>query len=320
MQQPFYTKFITVTNHIPFDLDKEDQDPSFKTTNTSDQTINNYFETAHYLDEALREFFDYLKSSGLYKNTMVVIYGDHYGLSNSENETLAPIIGESSDTWNTYNNVQMQRVPFMIHANNLKGKINHEIAGEIDVLPTLLHLLGINTKEYVQFGSDMLSQNRQNWIVFRNGTIVSKKYVIVGAKGIKGTVYNRKNGKQIINFTPQEKKEITELAQKAKDSLHYSDLLNNHNLLRFYTPTGFVPTDPTQFNYSENYQKMLEIRKELASNSTSLYSKHHGTTTNLYRTNAPELKNRTQDITQVSQDIKNVTTKNSQSSSSNTTK
>lgn len=320
MQQPFYTKFITVTNHIPFDLDKEDQDSSFKTTNTSDQTINNYFETAHYLDEALREFFDYLKSSGLYKNTMVVIYGDHYGLSNSENETLAPIIGESSDTWNTYNNVQMQRVPFMIHANNLKGKINHEIAGEIDVLPTLLHLLGINTKEYVQFGSDMLSQNRQNWIVFRNGTIVSEKYVIVGAKGIKGTVYNRKNGKQIINFTSQEKKEITELAQKAKDSLHYSDLLNNHNLLRFYTPTGFVPTDPTQFNYSENYQKMLEIRKELASNSTSLYSKHHGTTTNLYRTNAPELKNRTQDITQVSQDIKNVTTKNSQSSSSNTIK
>ena len=97
-------------------------------------------------------------------------------------------------------------------------------------------------------------------------------------------------------------------------------MLNNHNLLRFYTPTGFVPTDPTQFNYSENYQKMLEIRKELASNSTSLYSKHHGTTTNLYRTNAPELKNRTQDITQVSQDIKNVTTKNSQSSSSNTIK
>ena len=283
MQQPFYTKFITVTNHIPFDLDKEDQDPNFKTTNTTDQTINNYFVTAHYLDEAIREFFNYLKSSGLYKNTMVVIYGDHYGLSNSENETLAPIIGESSDTWNTYNNVQMQRVPFMIHANNLKGQINHEIGGEIDVLPTLLHLLGVNTKGYAQFGEDLLSKNRQNWVVFRNGTIVSEKYVIVGAKGIKGTVYNRENGKQIINFTPQEKKEIAELAKKGKDALHYSDLLNNHNLLRFYTPAGFVPADPTQFNYSENYQKMLEIIKELASKSTSLYSKHHGSTSLSYK-------------------------------------
>ena len=307
MQQPFYAKFITVTNHIPFTLDKEDQDPNFKTTKTSDQTINNYFETAHYLDEAVREFFSYLKSSGLYKNSMVVIYGDHYGLSNSENETLAPIIGESSDTWNTYNNVQMQRVPFMIHANNLKGKISNEIGGEIDVLPTLLHLLGINNKNYVQFGSDLLSKKRPDWIVFRNGTIVSQKYIIVGGKGIKGTVYNRLNGKQIINFTPQEKREIAELAKKGKDSLHYSDLLNNHNLLRFYTPTGFTPVDPTQFDYALNYQKMIQIKKELGSRSTSLYSQHHGTTTKLYRTDAPELIGRKKDITQVADDIKNNT-------------
>lgn len=315
MQQPFYTKFITVTNHIPFNLDKEDQDPNFKTTNTTDQTINNYFVTAHYLDEAIHEFFNYLKSSGLYKNTMVVIYGDHYGLSNSENETLAPIIGESSDTWNTYNNVQMQRVPFMIHANNLKGQINHEVGGEIDVLPTLLHLLGVNTKDYVQFGNDLLSPHRQNWVVFRNGTIVSSKYVIVGAKGIKGTVYDRKNGKQIINFTPQEKREIAELAKKGKDSLHYSDLLNNHNLLRFYTPKGFIPVDPDQFNYSENYQRMITIRQQLEGHSTSLYSRHHGSTTGLYRTSAPELKGRQEEIDQVSEEVKNNSSKNSATSS-----
>lgn len=316
MQQPFYTKFITVTNHIPFNLDKEDQDPNFKTTNTTDQTINNYFVTAHYLDEAIYEFFNYLKSSGLYKNTMVVIYGDHYGLSNSENETLAPVIGESSDTWNTYNNVQMQRVPFMIYANNLKGQINHEVGGEIDALPTLLHLLGVNTKDYVQFGNDLLSPHRQNWVVFRNGTIVSSKYVIVGAKGIKGTVYDRKNGKQIINFTPQEKKEIAELAKKGKDSLHYSDLLNNHNLLRFYTPKGFIPVDPDQFNYSENYQRMITIRQQLRGHSTSLYSRHHGSTTGLYRTSAPELKGRQEEIDRVSEEVKNNSSKNSATSSS----
>ncbi|MBW8008950.1 LTA synthase family protein [Lactobacillus helveticus] len=304
MQQPFYAKFITVTNHIPFELDKEDRDPNFQTTKTRDQTINNYFETAHYLDEAVHEFFNYLKASGLYKNSMIVIYGDHYGLSNSENETLAPIINESADTWNTYNNVQMQRVPFMIHANNLKGKISHEIAGEIDVLPTLLHLLGINNKGYVQFGNDMLSPHRQNWIVLRNGTIISSKYIIVGDKGIKGTVYNRINGRQIINFSPQEKKEITTLAKKAKDSLHYSDLLNNHNLLRFYTPAGFVPVDPTQFNYSDNYQKIITIRQDLADSSTSLYSRNHNrSTTKLYKTDASELHNREKDITKVPEGV-----------------
>lgn len=299
MQQPFYTKFITVTNHTPFDMDEEDLDPSFKTADTTDKSINNYFETAHYLDQAVREFFNYLDRSGLSKNTMVVIYGDHYGLSNSENETLAPIVGESSDTWNSYNNVQMQRVPFMIYSPKIKGGIKHEVAGEIDVLPTLLHLLGISNRRYVQFGNDLLSPKYKPWIVFRNGTIVSQKYVIIGGKGQKGVVYDRQSGKQIINFTQQEKIEIAALAKKGKLSLKYSDLLNNHNLLRFYTPTGFKPVDPGQFDYLTNFQQMEEIREKLKGHSTALITKHHKSTTSLYKTDAAELSGRHEEITDI---------------------
>lgn len=303
MQQPFYTKFITVTNHTPFDMDEEDLDPAFKTSETSDKSINNYFETAHYLDQAIREFFNYLKKSGLIKNTMVVIYGDHYGLTNSENETLAPIVGESSDTWNNYNNVQMQRVPFMIFSPNLKGKIKHEVAGEIDVLPTLLHLLGISNHNYVQFGQDLLSPKHRPWIVFRNGTIVSQKYVIIGGKGLKGTVYDRKSGKQIINFTEQERSEITRLAKEGKKSLKYSDLLNNHNLLRFYTPAGFKPVDPSRYDYLTNFQQMEQLRFDLKQKSAALISKRRKSTTSLYKTDAVELKNRQNEITKIPESV-----------------
>lgn len=305
MQQPFYCKYITVTNHIPFSMDAEDLDPNFKTTKTSDTTINNYFQTAHYLDQALREFFNYLKKSGLAKNILVVIYGDHYGLSNSENQTLAPVIGESADTWNTFNNVQMQRVPFMIYAPNLKGYIDQNVAGEIDVLPTLLHLLGINNQNYLQFGQDLFSKDYQKWLVFRNGTIVSQKYVIVGGKGIKGTVYDRKSGKEIIHYTKQEKIEIAALAKKAKDSLRLSDLLNEHNLLRYYTPKGFTPVDPTKYDYDSNYQRMLQIEKQRGSRSTSLISKQHKSTTSLYSTDAIQLRNRKQEITESPSSINN---------------
>ncbi len=93
-----------------------------------------------------------MKKSGLYKNSMIVIYGDHYGLSNDEYTTLAPLIGKDPDDWSSFNTAQMQKVPFMIHASNLKGGIKDTLAGEIDVLPTLLHLLGINTSQYVQLG------------------------------------------------------------------------------------------------------------------------------------------------------------------------
>ncbi len=304
LQQPFYAKYITVTNHIPFDMDAEDLDPNFKTTNTRDETINNYFQTAHYLDQAVREFFNYLHVSGLYKNTLVIIYGDHYGLSNSENQTLAPVIHESADTWNNYNNVQMQRVPFMIHANNLKGFRYSKVAGEIDVLPTLLNLLGISNKKYLQFGYNLLGQNYPQWVVFRNGTIVSRKYIILGGKGIKGTVYNRQNGRQIINFTSKEKKEITALTIEARNSLKYSDLLNNHNLLRFYTPVGFIPVNPDRFNYATNFQQMLKIQQQLKRRSTSLYSRNgNHSTTSSYRTDAIQLRNRRQEITKVPDNV-----------------
>lgn len=288
MQQPFYAKFITVTNHIPFDLDDEDKD-GFKTAQTSDQTVNNYLETAHYLDQAVREFFTYLKKSRLYKNSMIILYGDHYGLSDSEYTALAPLLGRKASSWTDYDNIQEQKVPFMIHMSGLKGGINNEIGGEIDVLPTLLHLLGVNTKDYIQFGSDLLSPNHRQSVIFRNGTIVTPDYVIVGGKGTKGTVYSNHTGKKITKFTEKQKQEINKLAKYGSQTLHNSDLLNNKNLLRFYTPAGFIPSSPNEFDYKTNYYQMLKIQQELGSASTSLYSQKKGSTTSLYSTDAPQI-------------------------------
>ncbi|MDO4912098.1 MAG: LTA synthase family protein [Lactobacillus sp.] len=302
MQQPFFAKYITVTNHIPFDLDQENRDPNFKTTDTDDKTINNYFLTAHYLDQALREFFNYLNRSGLIKNTMVVIYGDHYGLSNSEYQTLAPVIGKDASTWSEFDTATMQKVPFMIYGQNLTGEIKHNIGGEIDVLPTILHLLGVKTKDYIQFGADLLADKPRDWVVFRNGTVISKNYTIIGDKGLKSDIYQTATGKAITYLTKKQKAELTSINNQAQKSLKYSDILNTKNLLRYYVPKGFVPVDPTQFDYQNNYWEMIQLESRY---SSSLYAKNHGTTTKLYQTDAPELKNRQSEITTVDSDLKN---------------
>lgn len=316
MQQPFYAKFITVTNHTPFDLDSQDQDKSFKTTNTSDATINNYFMTAHYLDQALKEFFAYLKKTGLYDKSLIMIYGDHYGLSNEEYTTLAPVIGADPNDWSSCNTAQMQKVPFMLHASNLKGGIKSEYAGEIDVLPTLLHLLGVSTKGYVQFGTDILSKQHKQIVVFRNGTIITPKYTIIGGKGIKGDVYDSKSGKQLTEFSDQQKKEIALLAAYGKMSLGASDTLNNKNLLRYYTPAGFSPVLPTTYDYTDNYQRMMQLINDLGSSSTALISQKGKSTTSLYKTDAAELRKRESEITQVPDAVLNSQSSTSSSSSS----
>lgn len=140
-------------------------------------------------------------------------------------------------------------------------------------------------------------------VVFRNGTIVSQKYVIIGGKGLKGVVYDRKSGKEIINFTAKEKYEITKLAKEGKQSLKYSDLLNNHNLLRFYTPKGFKPVDPSEFDYLTNYIQMENLRYRLKNKSTALITKHRRSTTSLYKTDAAELKGREYEITTIPESV-----------------
>ncbi len=72
---------ITVTNHYPYTLDKANQ--TIEKTDTGDDTVDGYVQTARYLDEALGEFFNWLKETGLYDKSMIVLYGDHYGISNN---------------------------------------------------------------------------------------------------------------------------------------------------------------------------------------------------------------------------------------------
>lgn len=290
LQQPFYTKFITVTNHYPFSLPEEDND-GFQAPDTSVSAVNGYFQTAHYLDNSLKEFFNYLKDSGIYDNSMIVLYGDHYGLSNSQNPTLAPLLGVSADDWTDFNNSQMQKVPFMIHMKGLKGGINHTYGGEIDVLPTILHLAGIDTKNYVQLGTDLLSKEHNPIVIFRNKNFVTPHYTVLKDSDGNPEVFRNKTGEQVdLDKDPVLKAKVEKWQNYVNTKLKISDTINNKNLLRFYTPTGFTPVDPKDYSYQNEIQKLVKTRDELGLRSTSVYSQNNNkSTTSLYNTDAPEL-------------------------------
>ncbi|WP_057002377.1 LTA synthase family protein [Agrilactobacillus composti] len=301
MQQPFYTKFITVTNHFPFSL--SDTDSDFPKPDTGDDIVNNYFRTAHYLDQSLQEFFQYLKDSGLYDKTMVVIYGDHYGLSNTDNLSLAPLLGKNSADWTSFDNAQLQRVPFMVHMPGLKGGINNTYGGEIDVLPTLMHLLGVNTKQYMFMGTDLLSNKHNSVVAFRNQDFVTPNYTVLGGKGTNGTVYDNKTGTVSQDLTASQIKTINADQKNVNQRLTFSDNINNKNLLRFYSPPGFTPVNPENQDYAKNWANMIDIESRLGKRSTSLYSENNGTTTHLYHTDAPELADDPSPITQLPQSV-----------------
>lgn len=285
LQQPFYVKYLTVTNHFPFDLDDEDKDSNFTTTNTGSSTVDNYFVTAHYLDQSLQEFFSYLDKTGLAKKSIIMIYGDHYGISNSENKNLASVLGKNADDWTDFDNVQMQRVPlmFVIPGSGGHGGIYSTYGGEIDVLPTLLHLLGISTKRYIQFGTELFSSQHDQVVALRNQDFVTPKYT-----SISGKIYLNSTGK-LAKLTKQEKKQLRADQKKVSEELALSDSLNEKNLLRFYHPKGFKTVNPKDYNYANGLKKEKKIEKSKGIQSTSIFSKNNDkTTTDSYSTNAPE--------------------------------
>ena len=275
LQQPFYVKYLTVTNHFPFDLDDEDKDSNFTTTNTGSSTVDNYFVTAHYLDQSLQEFFSYLDKTGLAKKSIIMIYGDHYGISNSENKNLASVLGKNADDWTDFDNVQMQRVPlmFVIPGSGGHGGIYSTYGGEIDVLPTLLHLLGISTKRYIQFGTDLFSSQHDQVVALRNQDFVTPKYT-----SISGKIYLNSTGK-LAKLTKQEKKQLRADQKKVSEELALSDSLNEKNLLRFYHPKDFKTVNPKDYNYANGLKKEKKIEKSKGIQSTSIFSKNNDKTT-----------------------------------------
>ncbi|MDR4287949.1 sulfatase-like hydrolase/transferase, partial [Bacillus thuringiensis] len=107
LPQPFYLKMITVTNHYPYDIDKKNQ--SIAKTNTGDETVDVYVQTAHYLDQAIGELMSRMKKTGLDKKTLIVFYGDHYGISGNHHKASAQLLKKKS--FNDFDNLQFQRVP-----------------------------------------------------------------------------------------------------------------------------------------------------------------------------------------------------------------
>ncbi len=293
LQQPFYVKYITVTNHFPYDLDKEDT--NFKTTNTQDKVVDNYFLTAHYLDQAVHEFYNYMKKTGLLKHSVILLYGDHYGISNSENTSLAKALGKNPDDWDDFDNAQLQRVPLIINIPGEKnGFISNKYAGEIDVLPTLMHLLGISSKRYVQFGTDILSKQHDQVVAFRNQDWVSPAFT-----SISGDIYSNKTG-QLLKLTKRQQAQVKKDKKRVNTELSLSDSLNEKNLLRFYHPKGFEAVDPRKYNYADLYQKEKRIEKRLGKKSTSIYSENGDKSTwKEYFTDAPEIHHKTTDSSRI---------------------
>ncbi len=228
LPQPFYSKFITLTNHYPFDLEQEDA--TIEKYDSNSRTLNQYFQTVRYMDEAVEQFFNQLKESGLYEDSIIVLMGDHYGISDFHKKAMSTYLDKE---YTDYQHIQLQRVPFYIHIPGEEGKVMSEIAGQVDVKPTLLHLLGMDTSNDLSFGTDLFVDDRKPFVALRDGSFITDDYVYT-----KDQCYDRETG-ELIEEETNDETEVEGSAcgpyvEQVEKELSYSDEIIFGDLFRFY--------------------------------------------------------------------------------------
>ncbi|MGG3455704.1 LTA synthase family protein [Paenibacillus rhizolycopersici] len=159
--QPFYTQVISMTAHHPFTTPHE-KDKIQLPERYQDNMVGDYLRAQSYADYALGQFIQDLKQRGIWDNSVVMIYGDHlglpmYSLDKHGLELMKEIYGRD------YSYIDMINIPMLIHAPGVDTPaVMNNVGGQVDILPTVANLLGVNLDNHIHFGEDILNQTSYN--------------------------------------------------------------------------------------------------------------------------------------------------------------
>lgn len=159
-KQPFYTFMVTLTSHGPFNLPKKYRELNLD-ENFNKTKLGGYFQSIHYTDKQLGAFLSSIKEDGILENTVIAIYGDHEGVHKFyQNEVT---LTKPSENWWLKND---RHIPLIIYQSNLEGEQIKTIGGQIDILPTISYLMGIDSDSIVNtaMGRNLL-KTEKNFVV-----------------------------------------------------------------------------------------------------------------------------------------------------------
>lgn len=181
------------------------------------EAIQAYLATNIELDKALESLINSLKEKGKLDDTVIVISADHYpyGLTINEMKERATYINDEK---------------FDIHKNNLiiwnsqiKTPIKiYKYASSLDILPTVLNLLGVEYDSRLLMGTDILS-NSEGLVIFNDRSWITKYGKYDAIKG-KFTEY--------INLE-EKQKYIDEINEIVKNKFNASRLILETNYYKY---------------------------------------------------------------------------------------
>ncbi len=157
--EPRMLTFVTYSGHNPFRLPENMHDPDFDINGMGlPRRLADYITMAHYTDSQLHTLIDYLRSRTDFDDTLVVIVGDHEGLAGDRRD----FINSSTEAARIVS--PRQYTPFIVLNSPVAGRTDC-VAGQIDMYPTLLAMLGLSDYEWHGQGRSMLDPARGSYAI-----------------------------------------------------------------------------------------------------------------------------------------------------------
>jgi lipoteichoic acid synthase len=205
-KSPFYAFYITLTNHVPFDLPSNYRKLDLP-SKLDESIIGNYLQSVNYTDRAIGNFIADLEKNDLLNNSIVVLYGDHDGIFKKDRQLIEKLWSNESisdEKWLR----EYTPVPFLIYNPEIKGSINQVIGGQIDILPTIEYIMGRSSNLSMYSMGKNLFMNTEGEAILPKGDYSSEPFYITN-KEIYG-----------------------ELTKEQKDVLETSDLFIRSNYFK----------------------------------------------------------------------------------------
>lgn len=226
LPQPFHAFLISLTSHHPYKLPVAEK--LLNTEELDDTIMGDYLQVIHYADAALGQLVDRLKAEGLWNKTIFVLYGDHDN-SIQDWELYKRFM---KDTGNNMEREQLiKSVPMLIHLPDGAYTGTYDKAGgQLDMTPTIMHLLGLSTSESHWLGTPLLIDQPQQaqLVIQRNGSWTDGQfYFIPSADGLSanGKCYAVDSGTTLDPSICQTLTELAEVELMISDRIVLGDLL-----------------------------------------------------------------------------------------------
>lgn len=144
MRQPFVTSLFSVSSHHPFKVPAQFEGVFPQGPLPVQQCIG-------YTDHALRMFFESARKMPWFNNTLFVITADHSSVPEHEEYK---------------NNIDAFAIPLIFYTpdGSLPKGVNHRLAQQIDILPTVISFLDIG-QPFVAFGNNLLQDGAEEFVL-----------------------------------------------------------------------------------------------------------------------------------------------------------